>query len=216
MKRTVDYSKSASPRADALQDVIEELGERWDSARASGLNKVTDTEQFAAWAGFAGIEGAPVEAWYDHYHGQGAWEKETGWSHFDKRNEFHPAKVIREHTNKLCKEVREELARAIAPETDSRPSSMLDILEADELAAVEEWLGRMGEFTEGQERALDEAWKDHIYEVECALITRMMDKIEEQRRGKYLPEESKFILKELSLRDLTVVREFLNSYLVRT
>jgi hypothetical protein len=212
MKKVVDYSKSASPRADALQDVIEELGERWDSAKAFGLNKVTDTEQFASWAGFAGVEGAPVEAWYDHYHGEGAWEKATGWSHFDKRNEFHPAKVVREHTDRLTRVLRNELARATAPETDSRQASVLDLLGPDELAAVEEWLGRMGEFTKEQEAELDRRWQAHITAVENHLIKRMVAKVEAQRRGED-NTHGRYILADLKLGQLHIVRDFLESYM---
>lgn len=214
MKRTVDYSKSASPRADALQDVIEELGERWDSAKKFGLQFVKDTEQFTNWAGFAGIEGAPVEAWYDHYHGQGAWEIATGWSHFDKRNEFHPAKVIREHTNQLTAYVRREMEVANLGRDHTGESSVLDILDRDELAAVEEWLQRCAEFTTEAEAALDRKWKEHIHEVERHLIQRMVDKVEAQRRG--TPNEAgRYILENLKLNQLNTVVSFLESYLVR-
>jgi len=75
MKRVVDYSKSASPAFDAVEDIKEELGpERWKLASPM-MGKITDVEQFMLWADFAGISGYPVKAWYELYHGGGSWEK---------------------------------------------------------------------------------------------------------------------------------------------
>lgn len=74
MKTTIDYSKSPSPAFDALQDVIEFLGPRWNTEVHAEMRKVTDPDQFRMWADFAGVSGfRPVSAWYDHYHGENAY-----------------------------------------------------------------------------------------------------------------------------------------------
>lgn len=75
MKTTIDYTKSAAPNFDAVQDIIEYLG--WDKydQLAPQMGKVTDVDTFIAYCSLAGIEGFPVRAWYDHLHGQGAFQK---------------------------------------------------------------------------------------------------------------------------------------------
>lgn len=73
MKTTIDYSQSAAPAFDAVEDIKEYLGkDRWEQVSPE-MAKITDREQFAAFASFAGIEGFPVRAWYELYHGQGSW-----------------------------------------------------------------------------------------------------------------------------------------------
>jgi hypothetical protein len=84
MKQTRDYSKSQAPRFDALQDVIEWLGPRWPECNTH-LKGVTDPDQFDMWADFAGIQGAPVEAWFEHIHGEGAWVVFGGETRFSER-----------------------------------------------------------------------------------------------------------------------------------
>lgn len=74
MKQIKDYSKSPAKAFDAVEDVKAWLGSRWAVASPE-MAKVRDPEQFALWASFAGIEGYPVEAWYELYHGKGSWTK---------------------------------------------------------------------------------------------------------------------------------------------
>ena len=75
MHNTVDYSKRTTPAFDAVQDVKEWLGaERWAMVSPE-MAKVRNPEQFALYAGLAGVRGYPVQAWYELYHGQGAWAK---------------------------------------------------------------------------------------------------------------------------------------------
>ena len=75
MHMTIDYSKEPAPHHRAIEDIKEWLGqERWD-AISPEMAKITDTDQFMLVASFAGISGFPVRAWYDLYHGEGAFEK---------------------------------------------------------------------------------------------------------------------------------------------
>ena len=75
MHATIDYSKSPAPNFDAVNDIIEWLGqERYDRVSPE-MAKITDTDQFMMLCSLAGIKGFPVRAWYDHFHGQGAFEK---------------------------------------------------------------------------------------------------------------------------------------------
>lgn len=74
MKKTIDYSKSLCPAFDAVEDIKAELGPRWASASPL-MARVTNPSDFAQWASFAGVEGFPVGAWYELYHGAGSWEK---------------------------------------------------------------------------------------------------------------------------------------------
>jgi hypothetical protein len=74
MHQNFDYSKSAAPHSDAVIHVRDWFGDRWDEI--SPLMKgITDPHMFRRWAAFAGIEGFPVEAWYDLYRGRGAYRK---------------------------------------------------------------------------------------------------------------------------------------------
>lgn len=74
MHSTVDYSKSPAPRFDAVEDVIQWFGAKWDEV-SSMMEAVTDPHVFGILADFAGIKGFPVECWYDLYHGEGAYRK---------------------------------------------------------------------------------------------------------------------------------------------
>lgn len=69
--------KSPAKAFDAVEDVKTWLGpDRWAGASPE-MAKVKDPEQFGLWASFAGVEGYPVEAWYELYHGGGSWAKAT-------------------------------------------------------------------------------------------------------------------------------------------
>ena len=78
MHTTIDYSKSPCAAFDAVNDIKEWLGqERWDKVSPE-MAKVKDQEHFMHYAGLAGIQGFPVQAWYELYHGQGSWKAERG------------------------------------------------------------------------------------------------------------------------------------------
>jgi len=75
MHTTKDYSKSPTKAFDAVEDIKEWLGaERW-SVISPEMAKVTNPNQFTFYCDISGISGYPVEAWYDLYHGQGAYQK---------------------------------------------------------------------------------------------------------------------------------------------
>lgn len=74
MHITIDYSKSPSKAFDAVEDIKEWLGaERWDVISPE-MAKVKNCEAFEMYASLAGVQGYPVVAWYELYHGQGSWE----------------------------------------------------------------------------------------------------------------------------------------------
>ena len=76
MHNTIDYSKRAAPAFDAVQDVIDWLSqERYDKISPE-MAKLTNCGAFAMYCSMAGIQGFPVKAWYEHFHGQGSWKQE--------------------------------------------------------------------------------------------------------------------------------------------
>ncbi len=75
MKTTIDYAKSPAPNFDAVQDIIDYLGQAKYDTLAPEMAKVKDIDTFMAYCGLAGIQGFPVRAWYDHFHGEGAFAK---------------------------------------------------------------------------------------------------------------------------------------------
>lgn len=74
MHNTIDYSKSLAKHFDAVEDVKDWFGDRWSTVSPL-MGQIKDPVQFEAWAGFAGVSGFPVEAWYELYHGGGSWAK---------------------------------------------------------------------------------------------------------------------------------------------
>ncbi len=73
MHNTVDYSKRLTPNFDAVNDVKSWFGDRWDQISPE-MAKITNPNQFALAASFGGIQGFPVKAWYELYHGEGSWD----------------------------------------------------------------------------------------------------------------------------------------------
>lgn len=73
MHITIDYSISPSPKFDAIEHIKEWLGqERWDKISPE-MSKIKDHAQFQLIASFGGVQGFPVKAWYELYHGDGSW-----------------------------------------------------------------------------------------------------------------------------------------------
>lgn len=69
----IDYTNSPAKHFDAVEDIKSFLGrDRWERIYPL-MAKVTNRDTFEEYANLAGIGGFNVEAWYDHYHGQGAW-----------------------------------------------------------------------------------------------------------------------------------------------
>ena len=75
MHYTIDYSKSPAKAFDAVEDIKDYLGDRYDSI-AELVSEVSDCDRFRNYCGFVGISGFPVKAWYEHFHGQNSF-KET-------------------------------------------------------------------------------------------------------------------------------------------
>lgn len=71
---TIDYSKSPSTKFDAVEDIKQWLGERWDVVSPE-MAKVTNCASFAMYASLGGVQGFPVIAWYELYHGEGSWKQ---------------------------------------------------------------------------------------------------------------------------------------------
>ncbi len=75
MHTTIDYSKSVTPNFDAVNDVQDYLGEKYPEI-ARAMSTITDPYSFSCYCGLAGIQGFPVRAWYEHFHGQGSWNED--------------------------------------------------------------------------------------------------------------------------------------------
>lgn len=76
MHNTIDYSKSPAPAFDAVEDIKDWLSpERYDKL-APEMAKLTHCGNFAMYCMLAGIQGFPVKAWYESFHGQGSWKPE--------------------------------------------------------------------------------------------------------------------------------------------
>lgn len=76
MHTTVSYHNSPSPAFDAVQDIIDYLGKAKYAEVSPMMAEVTNCGQFAMFCSLAGIQGFPVRAWYEHFHGQGSWKPE--------------------------------------------------------------------------------------------------------------------------------------------
>lgn len=70
MHVTRDYSKSEAPNWEAVNDVMNWLGDRY-STLAALMRTVIDPDEFALCCELLGFSGKPVQAWYDHFHGEG-------------------------------------------------------------------------------------------------------------------------------------------------
>lgn len=76
MHTTIDYSKSPAKQFDAVEDIRSWLGQNRYDDIAPEMAKLTNVNAFTMYCSLAGIQGYPVQAWYDHFHGQGAWDKQ--------------------------------------------------------------------------------------------------------------------------------------------
>ena len=72
---TIDYTnvKGGAARHQAIEDIKDWMGNSRFDALSPEMKLVTDPRQFQFYAGLTGVEGFPVEAWYDLYHGEGAY-----------------------------------------------------------------------------------------------------------------------------------------------
>jgi hypothetical protein len=75
MKTTIDYSSSPAKRFDAVEDIKKYLGAKKFDELSPQMARVSNPKEFTFYCMIAGIEGFPVEAWYDLYQGEGAYRK---------------------------------------------------------------------------------------------------------------------------------------------
>lgn len=212
MKQTRDYSKSAAPRFDALQDLIEFLGDRWPKCNDQ-LKHVTDLRQFENWAGFAGVEGAPVEVWYDHIHGEGAWVNAGGVTWFSDGMAIKPMTVRRAFAQSLIRDLTSTLS-SLAENFSLAQDHVLADLSTDDFTSVEEWVQSMLERAERNESEEDERlWNQFIEQIEHKLIDRMVEKVVAQIDSLSKDELTiGYVLHGLGHESLFKVADFLNSY----
>lgn len=74
MHTNIDYKKSPAPAFDAVQDIIDYMGKEKYNDISPMMAKVTSCGLFSNYCALAGIQGFPVKAWYEHFHGQGTWD----------------------------------------------------------------------------------------------------------------------------------------------
>jgi hypothetical protein len=74
MKLTKNYSKSPAKAFDAVEDVKSWIGGRWDTV-SDLMRQVPEVHIFSIYAEMQGVQGYPVQAWYELYFGQGSWDK---------------------------------------------------------------------------------------------------------------------------------------------
>lgn len=74
MKFTKDYTNSPAKRFDAVEDIKFWLGGGF-SKISQHLGQFKDPGDFQLGCSFVGVAGFPVEAWYDHINGEGAYRK---------------------------------------------------------------------------------------------------------------------------------------------
>ncbi len=72
MKMTRDYSKSPSKNFDAVEDIKSWFGPQKWAQVSPMMAREKNPNAFSFYCMIAGIDGFPVQAWYDLYHGEGA------------------------------------------------------------------------------------------------------------------------------------------------
>lgn len=70
MKTTISYADRETPNFDAVADIQNYLGDRYETV--AEVVKPLPWEQFQIACSFAGIEGFPVTAWFRHFNGEEA------------------------------------------------------------------------------------------------------------------------------------------------
>lgn len=72
MHHTRSYANSPCPKVDAINDIKDWLGDHWDKISAQ-MSEITNQHEFVFCAAFVGVQGFPVIAWWELYHGEGSW-----------------------------------------------------------------------------------------------------------------------------------------------
>lgn len=67
MHTTIDYAQSSTPELDAMADIKNHIGDRYDEI-APIMAKFDNLEDFRFACWFFGIQGFPVDVWFEHLH----------------------------------------------------------------------------------------------------------------------------------------------------
>lgn len=76
MHYNINYTNEPNKAAKAVADIIDYLGDAKYNEISGMISRVTHCGHFAMYCSLAGIQGYPVIAWYEHYHGAGSWKQE--------------------------------------------------------------------------------------------------------------------------------------------
>ena len=76
MSYKVNYANSPTPAFDAVEDIRGYLGPDKFSEITQKLKGVNVCATFALACAFCGVQGYPVQAWYELINGQGSWKPE--------------------------------------------------------------------------------------------------------------------------------------------
>ena len=76
MHITLDYKDRRDPAQAAIADIRDWLGVAKFDELCPEMAKLTHCGNFAMYCALAGIQGFPVRAWYESFHGQGSWKPE--------------------------------------------------------------------------------------------------------------------------------------------
>jgi hypothetical protein len=83
MHTDISYKNEPAPRHKAIEDIKDWFGPEKFEELQGMMKHVTDVKQFRFYCGLGGVEGFPVMAWYDSFHGEGAWDK--AWSELEAK-----------------------------------------------------------------------------------------------------------------------------------
>lgn len=76
MHYNVDYTDHPNKAKAAVSDILDFLGTERFEKLVPEMAKITHCGNFAMYCALAGIEGYPVIAWYESFHGEGTWKPE--------------------------------------------------------------------------------------------------------------------------------------------
>jgi hypothetical protein len=74
MHTEINYSKSPSPKFDAVEDCKDWFGDKWDIV-LERLTPIKNCRVFSLACSLAGVQGFPVIALYELINGEGSWKE---------------------------------------------------------------------------------------------------------------------------------------------